>query len=110
MRARQAGCKPSGPAVVVDRESLDRGMFAADGGYQRFNKVFDGELDTLLGNLREAVWDGKRTNPERPWGGRRGGGRSPEAQSSTREDLEGDRPSGAALLPDFLCGAFDASA
>src|SRR5690606_38714425 len=45
--------------VVVDRESLDRGKFAADGGYQRFNKVFDGKLDLLLGDLREAVWDGE---------------------------------------------------
>jgi len=43
--------------VVVDREALDRGKFAADGGYQRFNKVFEGKLDLLLGDLREAVWD-----------------------------------------------------
>lgn len=30
-----------------------------DGGYQRFNKVWEGKLDGLLGDLREAVWDAK---------------------------------------------------
>jgi type I restriction enzyme R subunit len=45
--------------VVVDREALDRDQFAADGGFGHFNKVFDGKLDALLGDLREAVWEGE---------------------------------------------------
>jgi len=43
--------------VVVDREALDSGMFAADGGFDRFNKVFDGKLEVLLGDLRETIWE-----------------------------------------------------
>jgi type I restriction enzyme R subunit len=43
--------------VVVDREALDSGKFATDGGFDRFNKVFEGKLETLLGDLREAVWE-----------------------------------------------------
>jgi type I restriction enzyme R subunit len=42
--------------VVVDRASLDQGQFKADGGFQRLNKVFDGKLETLLGELAEEVW------------------------------------------------------
>jgi type I restriction enzyme, R subunit len=45
--------------VVVDREALDRGKFAADGGFERFNKVFDGKLESLLGDLRESIWEGE---------------------------------------------------
>jgi type I restriction enzyme R subunit len=43
--------------VVVDREALDSGKFATDGGFDRFNKVFEGKLEALLGDLREAVWE-----------------------------------------------------
>ena len=42
--------------VVVDRDSLDRGAFGAHGGFTRMNKVFDGTLDALLGELAEEVW------------------------------------------------------
>jgi len=42
--------------TVVDKTSLDSGQFKADGGFTRLNKVFDGKLDSLLGELAEEVW------------------------------------------------------
>jgi type I restriction enzyme R subunit len=45
--------------VVVDREALDREPFATDGGFARVNKVFDGELETVLTGINEEMW--KRT-------------------------------------------------
>lgn len=41
---------------IVDREALDRGQFKTQGGYGRINKVFDGKLDAVLGDLHEALW------------------------------------------------------
>jgi type I restriction enzyme R subunit len=42
--------------TVVDRASLDAGQFKTDGGFARLNKVFDGKLESLLGELAEEVW------------------------------------------------------
>jgi type I restriction enzyme, R subunit len=42
--------------VVVDRPSLDVGTFKTDGGFARLNKVFDGTLEALLGELADEVW------------------------------------------------------
>lgn len=42
--------------TVVDRTSLDAGQFKADGGFTRLNKVFDGQLESLLGELADEVW------------------------------------------------------
>jgi type I restriction enzyme R subunit len=42
--------------TVVDRASLDRGQFQTQGGFTRLNKVFDGTLESLLGELAEEVW------------------------------------------------------
>jgi type I restriction enzyme R subunit len=42
--------------TVVDRASLDAGQFKADGGFTRLNKVFDGKLESLLGELADEVW------------------------------------------------------
>lgn len=42
--------------VVVDRDSFDRGAFKAHGGFARMNKVFDGKLEALLGELADEVW------------------------------------------------------
>lgn len=41
---------------IVDREALDRGQFKSQGGFQRINKVFDGKLEAVLGDLHEALW------------------------------------------------------
>ena len=42
--------------VIVDREALDRGQFKTLGGFARINKVFDGKLESVLGDLHEALW------------------------------------------------------
>jgi type I restriction enzyme, R subunit len=43
--------------IVVDRQSLDEGAFKEQaGGFERLDKQFDGRLDELLGDLREAIW------------------------------------------------------
>lgn len=42
--------------VIVDRQALDRGQFKTMGGFARINKVFDGQLETVLGDLHEALW------------------------------------------------------
>jgi len=45
--------------TVVDRTSLDEGAFREEaGGFERLNKRFEGKLEGILGDLREAVWSG----------------------------------------------------
>jgi type I restriction enzyme R subunit len=41
---------------IVDREALDRGQFKTQGGFTRINKVFDGKLEAVLGDLHGALW------------------------------------------------------
>jgi type I restriction enzyme R subunit len=42
--------------IVVDRAALDTGEFGANGGFSRINKVFDGRLEAILGEINEALW------------------------------------------------------
>ena len=42
--------------TIVDRDALNRGQFAAQGGYDRLNKVFGGKLEQVLGDLHEELW------------------------------------------------------
>lgn len=42
--------------IVVDREALDREPFEAHGGFRRLNKVFDGKLEGLIGEINEELW------------------------------------------------------
>ncbi len=42
--------------AVVDREALDRGQFKARGGFQRLNKIFNGQLDDILHDIAEVMW------------------------------------------------------
>lgn len=42
--------------TIVDRESLDAGQFRQAGGFQRLNKVFQGELDQILKTIADAMW------------------------------------------------------
>ncbi|MCB9793200.1 MAG: type I restriction-modification system endonuclease [Alphaproteobacteria bacterium] len=43
--------------TVVDREALDSGQFRAQaGGFERLNRVFNGELEAVVGELADAVW------------------------------------------------------
>lgn len=42
--------------IVVDREAIDKEPFIADGGFNRLNKVFGGELETILAGINEEMW------------------------------------------------------
>jgi len=42
--------------VVVDKAALDQAPFDTKGGYARLNKVFDGELGAILGDIGEEIW------------------------------------------------------
>ena len=44
--------------LVLDRASIDAegGAFAKHGGFARLDKIFDGKLETLLGDLADEVW------------------------------------------------------
>jgi type I restriction enzyme R subunit len=53
---RERNAKQLKHETVVDRAALDAGQFKSDGGFARLNKVFDGTLETLLGDLADEVW------------------------------------------------------
>lgn len=42
--------------IVVDRAAIDKEPFIADGGFNRLNKVFGGELESILAGINEALW------------------------------------------------------
>ena len=42
--------------IVLDRDSIDSGNFAAHGGFNRLNKVFNGQLETILHDFNEELW------------------------------------------------------
>jgi len=41
---------------IVDRDALDAGQFKQMGGFSRLNKVFKGELETILLDIADATW------------------------------------------------------
>ncbi len=41
---------------IVDREALDAGAFASQGGFRHLDKTFDGKLEQVLGDLGDAMW------------------------------------------------------
>ncbi|MGB3510986.1 MAG: type I restriction-modification system endonuclease [Microcoleaceae cyanobacterium] len=43
--------------IVVDREAFDQGMFKAQGGFERINKTFDGQLESILDEINQGIWD-----------------------------------------------------
>lgn len=42
--------------IIVDREALDAGQFKEMGGFTRLNKVFKGELEMILRDIADAMW------------------------------------------------------
>lgn len=42
--------------VIVDRDALNSGRFKAQGGFDRINKIFNGELEAIMQELAEAIW------------------------------------------------------
>lgn len=43
--------------VVVDREAFDEPPFSQQGGYKRLNKMFGGELDAILDEIKHETWE-----------------------------------------------------
>jgi type I restriction enzyme, R subunit len=41
---------------VADRTALDEEQFRVAGGFNRLNKVFDGQLERILGDINDAAW------------------------------------------------------
>jgi type I restriction enzyme R subunit len=42
--------------IIVDRESLDQGQFKTSGGFKRLDKLFDGKLESVLGEIHDVLW------------------------------------------------------
>ena len=42
--------------IVVDRQALDDTPFKEHGGFNRLNKQFNGELETILSSISEELW------------------------------------------------------
>lgn len=42
--------------IVVDREAINKEPFVADGGFDRLNKVFGGDLEAVLAGINDAMW------------------------------------------------------
>ena len=42
--------------VIVDRDALDAGQFKELGGFTRLNRIFKGELETILRDIADAMW------------------------------------------------------
>ncbi|MFD0682419.1 MULTISPECIES: type I restriction-modification system endonuclease [unclassified Paenibacillus] len=54
LRALADGIKGN---VILDIEALNEGQFRTKGGLQRINKIFDGHVQEILGDLQEAIWE-----------------------------------------------------
>ena len=42
--------------IVVDREALNQEPFINDGGFNRLNRLFGGELEAILSDINEELW------------------------------------------------------
>jgi type I restriction enzyme R subunit len=42
--------------IIVDRAALDEEPFGKDGGFQRLNKIFAGQLESVLADINEETW------------------------------------------------------
>lgn len=41
---------------MVDRDAFEQGLFKSNGGYARFDRIFDGRLAEVLGEIGDAIW------------------------------------------------------
>jgi type I restriction enzyme R subunit len=42
--------------TVVDKAALDQGQFKAQGGFKRINRVFNDQIEDILGQINSAIW------------------------------------------------------
>jgi len=40
----------------VDKAALDQGQFKAQGGFKRIDKVFNNQLEDILGQINREIW------------------------------------------------------
>lgn len=45
-----------GAETVIDRTAFDREPFAGHGGFNRLNRVFDGQLETIMAEINDSLW------------------------------------------------------
>ena len=43
--------------VIIDKEVFDRGNFKGEGGFKRFDKVFDNHLNEIIDKLKEHMFN-----------------------------------------------------
>ena len=46
--------------TVLDREDFDRGAFAAHGGFNRLNKIFQGNFQQVLDDITATLYPDQR--------------------------------------------------
>jgi len=42
--------------TVVDKAALDQGQFKIQGGFNRINKVFLGNLESIIKEIQDSIW------------------------------------------------------
>jgi type I restriction enzyme, R subunit len=42
--------------TIVDKDAFDQGQFKAQGGFERINQTFGGELETVLSEINQELW------------------------------------------------------
>jgi type I restriction enzyme R subunit len=42
--------------TVVDRDAFDHGVFASNGGFTRLNKTFEGQLQAVIADFHDRIW------------------------------------------------------
>ncbi len=42
--------------TIVDKDALNTGQFKTQGGFNRLNKIFDGKMEEVLGQIGEELW------------------------------------------------------
>ena len=42
--------------TVVDRDAFDHGVFASNGGFIRLNKTFEGQLEAVVADFHDRIW------------------------------------------------------
>jgi type I restriction enzyme, R subunit len=42
--------------TIVDKEAFDQGQFKTQGGFKRINQTFGGELETVLSEINQELW------------------------------------------------------
>lgn len=43
--------------IIVDKEAMNRAAFREMGGFNRINRTFDGELEKVLGEMNDLIWE-----------------------------------------------------